>query len=252
MLKSNNDSFLKKNYPLVLIIVGFFLVFFPFGLVGASELGDGAVFLHGLAAVLVVGFVSYYKKRKEYSTKTRKYVKITALAIPLFFAAAVFVGIAMGISSVLFTLSLEPTKHMDTDLVEKRVLDWVNIHRAQNNVSGVNMDTTLNRLAEIRSLEIFHAPHEDREDVSNVDINEIAKREGIECTINGESVSIYDYVLLFPPKSYSDMEKAIDHAMKHMTVEDDYGDIVFSPNATRTGINSFVDGNYLFVVQNFC
>ena len=252
MLKSNNDSFLKKNYPLILIIVGFFLVFFPFELVGASGLGDAAVFLHGLVVVLAAGFLLFYKKRKEYPARTRKFVKIAALGIPAFFAAAVLVGVAMGVSSALFTLSLEPTKYLDTDLVEKKVLDWVNMHRAQNDVGGVNVDAVLNSLAEIRSLQISQTPHEDMENASNVDINEIAKMEGIECIIHDESVNIYDYVLLFPPESYSDIEKAVDHALTYLTVEDDYIDVVFSPNATRTGINSFVDGEYLFVVQNFC
>lgn len=243
---------MKKNYPLVLIVVGFFLVFFPFGLIGASQLGDMSVFLYGLSAVLVVGFVSYYKKRNEYSMRTRKVIKLVALAIPLFFVAAVFVGIAMGVSSAFFTLSLEPTKYMDTDLLEKRTLDWVNIHRVQNNVAGVNLDATLNSLAEIRSLEILQASPEDREYISDIGINEIAKREGIECMINGESVNIYDYVLLFSPKSYPDIERTVDHAMTYLTNEEEFQNIVFAPNATKTGISSFVTGNDLFVVQNFC
>ena len=252
MLKKHNESFLQKNYPLILIAIGFFLVFFPFDLVGASQLGNMSIFLYGLSAVLVVGFVSYYRKRNEYSLKTRKIVKIAALAIPLFFVASVFVGVAMGISSAFFMLSLEPTKYMDTDLVEKRTLDWVNMHRAQNNVGGVNLDATLNSLAEIRSLEISQAFPEDRELVSEIDINEIAKREGIDCMIDGESANIYDYVLLVPPKSYPDIERTVDYVMTYLTNEDEFKSIVFAPNATKTGINSFVSDNDLIVVQNFC
>jgi len=253
VLKSYNESFLKKNYPLVLIVVGFFLVFFPFDVVGANQiLGDMTVFLYGLSAVLIVGFVSYYKKRNEYSMKTRKIVKIAALAIPLFFVAAVFVGVAMGVSNAFFTMSLEPTKHIDTDLLEQRVLDWVNTHRVQNSAGGVNLDATLNSLAEIRSLEILQASPENRENISNIDINEIAKREGIECIINGESTNIYDYVLLFPPKSYPDIEKTVDHAMTYLINEEEFRNIVFASNATKTGTDSFVTGDDLLVVQNFC
>jgi len=252
VLKNDNDSFLRKNYPFVLIVVGFFLVFFPFDLIGASALGDLSVFLYGFTAVLVMGFVSYYKKRKEYALKTRKIVKISALTIPLFFVAAVLAGAAMGVGSAFFTLSLEPTKNFDTDLIEKRVLDWVNTQRVQNNVSGVNLDVTLNSLAEIRSLEMIRTSPEDGESISNININEIAKRDGIKCMINGISANIHDYVLLFPPKSYLDMEKTVDHTMTYLINEEEFQNIVFASNATRTGIDSFVVGDDLFVVQTFC
>jgi hypothetical protein len=119
-------------------------------------------------------------------------------------------------------------------------------------VSGVNLDVTLNSLAEIRSLEMIRTSPEDGESISNININEIAKRDGIECVINGISANIHDYVLLFPPKSYSDMEKTVDHTMTYLINEEEFQNIVFASNATRTGIDSFVVGDDLFVVQTFC
>lgn len=95
MLKTSDDNFLKRNYPLVLIAVGFFLVLFPFNLVGADQLGSTSLSLYGLVAVLIVGFVTHYKKRNDYSAKTRKIVKIAALAMPLLLVAAVIFGVVL-------------------------------------------------------------------------------------------------------------------------------------------------------------
>ena len=252
MLKNNNDCFLKKNYPLILIVVGFFLIIFPFDIIGASELGPISFSLYGLSVVLVVGFILFYKKRNEYSAKTRKIVKIAAFAVPLFFVAAIIFGAALGIGSALYKSSLEPTKNLDRDLFEQKILEWVNTHRELNNVGKVNSDSTLNNLAEIRSADLSVGYPEYIEALSDIDINEIAKREGIECIIDGISFPIYDYTILVPPKSYPEMEKVVNLIMAYMVDQEGYENVIFGENITKTGIDSFVVGNDLFVVQNFC
>ena len=252
MLTSSNESFLKKNYPFILIAVGFFFILFPFDLIGVSNLGDMAVVFYGLIAVLPIGFVLYYKKRNQYSLRTRKIIKISALAIPLFFVAAVFIGIAMGVNNAFLIMSLEPTTDFDTDLLETEIIDWVNINRVQNEVGGVNLDESLNDLAEIRSSELIQASAKDRESIAEIDINEISKREGIECVIDGKPSNIYDYVLVMPPKSYPDIKRTVDHIMTELVDNKEFRDIVFLTNATKTGMDSFVAEDNVFVVQNFC
>ena len=252
MLKNNNDSFLKKNYPLILIVVGFFLIFFPFDMIGASDLGPISFSLYGLSVVLIVGFVLFYKKRNEYSAKTRKIVKIAAFAVPLFFVAAIIFGAALGIGSALYKSSLESTENLDRELFEQKIVDWVNTHRDLNGVDKVNLDTTLKNLAEIRSADLTVGYPVYIEALSDIDINEIAKREGIECIIDGASYPIHDYVILVPPKSYSEMEKTVDLIMTYMVEHEEFGDVIFGQNITKTGIATFVAGNDLFVVQNFC
>lgn len=252
MLENNSGGFLKKNYPLVLIAVGFFLVFFPFNLLGSDKLGSMSLALYGLSAVLIMGFVLYYKQRSKYSAKTRKIVKLTALAVPLFFIASVVFGVALGIGNVLYVSSLEPTNNLDRDLFEKEILDWVNTRRDQYGAGNVSLDPTLNNLAEIRSEDLSVAYPVYLEAYSDIDINVIAKREGIKCMVDGKSVPIYDYVILVPPKSYSEIEKVVDLIMTYMVDNEDYGNIIFGTNITKTGIDSFVAGGDLFVVQNFC
>ncbi|MCV0366158.1 MAG: hypothetical protein K5798_02695 [Nitrosopumilus sp.] len=243
---------MKRNYPLVLIAVGFFLVLFPFNLVGADQLGSISLLLHGFVAVLIMGFVLYYKQRSKYSAKTRKIVKLAALAIPLFFVASVIFGIALGIGNILYVSSLEPTKNLDRDLFEKEILDWTNTHRTQYGVGGVVLDPTLNDLAEIRSTNLSVAYPAYIEAYSDIDINVIAEREEIKCIVNGTSVPIHDYTILVPSKSYSEMEKVVDLIMTYMVDDEGYGNIIFGSNITKTGIDTFVVGGDLFVVQNFC
>lgn len=141
---------------------------------------------------------------------------------------------------------------MDMDLFEKKIVDWVNIHRFQNNVGQAILDPVLNNLAEIRSTDLSVAYPVYIEAISDIDINEIAKREGIECIIDGNPAPIYDYVILVPPKSYLEIEKVVDLIMTYMVDHEERGDIIFGPNITKTGIDSFVVGGDLFVVQNFC
>ncbi|MCA9811772.1 MAG: hypothetical protein KC483_02800 [Nitrosarchaeum sp.] len=242
----------KKNCPLVLIAVGFFLVIFPFNLFGTNNLGPMSLALYGLSGVLIIGFVLYYKQRSKYSAKTRKIVKLAALAIPVFFVASVIFGAALGVGIALHSSSLEPTKNLDMDLFEKEIFDWVNFHRDQYGAGRVTLDPTLNNLAEIRSANLSIAYPVYIEAYSDMDINDIAKREGIKCMVDGTSVPIYDYVILVPPKSYSEIEKVVDLIMTYMVDHEGYGNIVFGSNITKTGIDSFVAGGDLFVVQNFC
>lgn len=246
----DGDGFLKKNYPLVIIAVGFFLTLFPFGMIGAEQLKNAFVF-YGFSAVLVAGFVLYYKKRRDYSAKTRKVVKMAAIAIPLFLVAAVIFGAVLGISNALYKSSLEPSKNLDRDLFEQKIVDWVNTHRSHNNMDIVTLDPTLNNLAHIRSMNLLAAYPAYIEASSDIDINKIAKREGIECTTDGKSVPIYDYVILVPPKSYANMDKVVDFIMTY-TVDHGNENLIFRQNVTKTGIDTFVAGSDLFVVQNFC
>ena len=74
--------------------------------------------------------------------------------------------------------------------------------------------------------------------------------QGIKCIIDG-TFPIYDYVILVPLKSYSEMEKIVDLIMTYMVDHEGYGNIIFGQNITKTGIASLAGGD-LFVVQNLC
>lgn len=225
---------------------------FPFNIVGVETLGENTIFLNILFVLPAMGFVFYYRKRQEYSANIKKIVKISVIIIPLIFVGAVFIGIAMGINSVFFPPSYENTKEINTELLEKKVLDWVNTNRYKNKVGGINLDDSLNSLAEIRSEEISQALPEEMESIANVDVNNIAKREGIRCMIDGNSVPIYDYVLQTPHNIYPDIEKLTNFLMTSLASNEEQNEIVFAPNVTKTGIVSFVTEDYLIVIQNFC
>lgn len=201
---------------------------FPLNIVDSNALEENAVFLNGLFAVLAVGLVSYYRKRKEYSVKIRRIVKIGVMIIPLIFVGAVFVGIAMGISGAFFTPSFENTKNINTDLFEKKVLDWVNTSRYKNDTGGVNLDDTLNNLAKIRGAEMAQVLPEEAEAIGNIDANDIAKREGIKCMINGKSANIYDYIIIMPHNSYPDIEKLTNFLMTSLTSDKKQREIIFA------------------------
>ena len=110
----------------------------------------------------------------------------------------------------------------------------------------------VSNLTKIRSTEIIQAPPKEIESIGNIDANIVAKREGIQCIISDKSANIDDYVLFMPHGDYPNIEKLIDFLMTTLTNGEEAKAIVFAPNVTKTGINSFVTKENLVVIQNFC
>ena len=256
MMQSPESSFLKKYYPLILIAIGGFLLLFPFGLINGLE-SLFFVWLIGGLSVLVVGVLLYYKKRTTYSQSLRKKMKIAGIlciviliAIPL---AGVVLGVVVGINNVLYDpSSLPQTEMIDPILFETKIVDWVNVNRAKNNVGGVNLDDKLNRLAEIRSLDISLAPADQAQFISDLDVNEIAIDNNLECVIDSHSTPIHEYSLQYPHTKFRTIEDLADYLMKFLIEQGNEKEKVFASNMTRTGISVSMNDDYLFVVQNFC
>ena len=256
MMHSPNPPFLKKYYPLILIAIGSFLLLFPFGLVSSS---DSLFYVWGIIGfiTLVSGVLSYYKKKATYSSSLRKKMKIAGIlflaslmAIPLI---GVGMGVVVGFSSVFYNSSLHSdTRDIDSVLLQTRVVDWVNTNRAENNVGGVNLNENLNSLSKKRSLDISRAPADKVELISDLDVNEIAKNNSLECIIDGDSFNIHEYTLLIPHSKFRTIEELVDFVMGFLIDQGIEKEKIFASNMTRTGINVSTNNEYLIVVQNFC
>ena len=256
MMQSYNPPFLKKYFPLILLAIGSFLLLFPFGWISGLE---PFFYVWGIAGfiTLVVGVLLYYKKKTTYSPSLRKKMKIVGIIFLASLAAIPLVGVAMGVavglSSVFYNpSSLPDTRDIDPILLKTRVLDWVNTNRVENNVGGVNLNDNLNALSKLRSLDISRAPPDQIESISELDVNEIARKNNLECIIEGDSITIQEYSLLIPHSKFTTIEELVDFAMGFLVDHEDEKEKVFSSNTTRTGISVSMNNEFLIVVQNFC
>ncbi|MCV0431841.1 hypothetical protein [Nitrosopumilus sp.] len=255
MMQSSDSSFSKKYYPLILIAIGSFFLLFPFGLIG----GEFSYYLAGIAGfiVLIIGVFLYYKKRTDYSSNLRKKMKIVGIiflaslvAIPLI---GVSMGVVVGLSNVFYNSSLQDdTRDIDTILLQTRILDWVNTNRVKNNVGGLNFDDTLDSLAKIRSLEMSSVPIDEAQSISDIDVNEIASQNNLECIIDGTYIPIHEYVLAIPHTKFTNIEEFVDFGMGFLIQQENEKEKVFASNMTRTGIGISLNDDYLVIVQTFC
>ena len=243
------------------MIASLCVLFFPFDwIIGDLDWQSFYITVGIAVALLATGAALYFQKRGEYPDKFRAKIKkltiIIGIAIAGIFVAALIVGVALGISSALNALA--PTTHtssIDADLLETRVLDWINKHRVKSDIGGINLDDALVQLAAVRNTEIARAPPDERESVSEKDVTEIAKREGLDCTDgDGNIIPIMEYTMVIPHGEFRKMESFVDYSMKYLTNHEDGRprDMIFASNATRTGVNAIVTDEHLFVTQNFC
>lgn len=255
MMQSSDSSFFKKYHPLILIAIGSFLLLFPFEELG----GEHTFYVVGIIgfAALVLGVVIYYQKRTTYSPSLRKKMKILGIlflasvaAIPLI---GVGMGVAVGLGHVFYDPSdLDDTQDIDSSLLQIRILDWVNTNRAKNDVSGINLDDTLNTLAKLRSNDMANMSLEQVETVSDLDVNLIAKDNNLECIIDNNVMDIEEYVLFIPHSKFRTLEKMVDFVMEYMIEHEPETEMLFDSNFTLTGIHVSKYDDYLVVVQNFC
>lgn len=259
MTKNFTESyFSKKHYPVFLIISGLFVFFFP--LEWLVEGSYAFFYIHlGIAfALLVPGIVLYLKKKKECQDQLRSKIKklaiVVGVTIAVFFLAAVIIGAVLGVSSALNSLAPTiPTSRIDIELLETRVLDWVNQQRAKNAIHGINLDNNLLQLAKIRTLQITEAELNERETIGNANATEIAKNEGLECIDDYDNpIPIMEYVVIMPHGEFREFERFVDFGMQQLVNNDEAREMVFASNVTRTGISAAVTNEHLFIIQNFC
>ena len=255
MMQNTDSSFLKKYFPLVLIAIGSFFLLFPFGWVG----GEYSFYVAGIIgfATLILGVVIYYQKRTTYSPSLRKKMKVLGIlclasvaAVPL---VGVGLGVAVGLGHVFYDPSrLDNTRDIDPVLLQTRILDWVNTNRVKNDVGGLNLDDTLNRLAKLRSTDMANVSIEQAEIISDFDVNLIAKNNNLECIIDNNVVPIHEYVLSIPHSKFNNLENLVDYVMEFLIGHEIEKDKIFDPDLTRTGISVSKNNEFLVVVQNFC
>ena len=255
-MQSQNQisSFLKHYYPVILIAAVSFILFIPFRLFGDSLLSFVLVFALG-SAVLVTGFVLYYKKRTEYSAGLRKIMKVVAILFVAMWVVALLAGAVLGVlfgAGILDPPVRSDTRTVDHDLLQTRVAEWVNTIRVENNVARVALDSGLSSLAEIRSLEISSAPAGEAESISDIDVNEVASQNGLECIIDGNTIPIHEYVLAIPHTKFSTIEQLVDFGMGFLIQQGNEQEKILAANMTRTGIGVSASNDHLFVVQTLC
>lgn len=256
MMKSSDYSFSKRYYPLILIAIGSFLLLFPFGEIG----GEYAFYLAGIIgfATLATGIFAYYRKRTTYSPGLRKKMKILGIVFLASLAAIPLIGVSMGVvvglSNVFYNSSLQgDTRDIDSELLQTRVLDWVNTNRAKNGVGGLNLDDTLSSLAKIRSLEISSVPIDEAQSISDIDVNKIASQNNLECIIDGNSIPIHESALAIPHTEFTTLEELVDFGMMGFLIQqENEKEKIFASNMTITGIGISSSNDHLFVVQTFC
>ena len=255
MMQSSDSSFAKRYYPLILIAIGSFFLLFPFGEIG----GEYAFYLAGIIgfAALIIGVVIYYQKRTTYSLSLRKKMKILGILFLASVAAIPLVGVGMGVAVGLGHVfydpsSLDDTQDIDPILLQTRILDWVNTNRVKSDVSGLNLDDTLNSLSKLRSTDMANESPEQAEIISDLDVNLIAKNNNLECVIDDDVLPIQEYVLFIPHSKFTNIEEFVDFIMGFLIEHETEKKTVFDSDSTLTGISVSMNDEFLVVVQNFC
>ena len=257
MMQSSDSSFAKRYYPLILIAIGSFFLLFPFGEIG----GKYAFYFSGIIgfAALIIGVVIYYQKRTAYSPSLQKKMKILGILFLVSVAALPLIGVGMGIAIGLGQIFFDPsrldyTEDIDSELLETRIIDWVNTNRAKSDVGGLNLDGTLNSLAKLRSTELASVSVEQTEIISDLDVNIIAKDNNLECTIDNDVMEIQEYILFIPHSKFVTIERLVNFVMEFLIEHEPETEtkILFNSDFTLTGIHVSMNDDYLVVVQNFC
>ena len=195
--------------------MGSFFLLFPF------EIGGEYVFyILGIIgfATLIIGVVIYYQKRTTYSPSLRKKMKILGILFLVSVAAIPLVGVGMGAAVGLGHIFYDPsrlnyTEDIDSELLQTRILDWVNTNRVKSNVGGLNLDDALNSLAKLRSIDMANVSLEQAEIISNLDVNLIAKDSDLECVIDNEVMEIQEYALFIPHSKFTTIEELVNFVM---------------------------------------
>jgi hypothetical protein len=257
MMQNSDSSFAKRYYPLILIAIGSFFLLFPFGEIG----GEYAFYIAGIIGftTLIIGVVLYYQKRTTYSPSLRKKMKILGILFLVSVAALPLIGVGMGIAIGLGQIFYDPsrldyTEDIDSELLETRIIDWVNTNRVKNDVSGLNLDDTLNSLAKLRSTDMASVSLEQAEIISDLDVNLIAKDNNLECIIDNDVMEIQEYVLFIPHSKFVTIERLVNFVMEFLIEHEPETEteIFFNSDFTLTGIHVSMNDDYLVVVQNFC
>ena len=254
-MQNSDSSFAKRYYPLILIAIGSFFLLFPFGEIG----GEHAFYLEGIIGftTLIIGVVIYYRKRITYSPSLRKKMKILGILFLVSVAAIPLVGVGMGVAVGLGHIFYDPsrlnyTEDIDSELLQTRILDWVNTNRVKSDVGGLNLDDTLNSLAKLRSTDMANMSLEQAEIISDLDVNLIAKDNNLECIIDNDVMDIQEYVLFIPHSKFTTIEELVNFVMEFLIEHEPETEILFDSNSTLTGINVLKNDDFLVVVQNFC
>ncbi|MCH9659252.1 hypothetical protein K0U27_11315 [archaeon] len=257
MMQNSDSSFAKMYYPLILIAIGSFFLLFPFGEIG----GEYAFYIAGIIGftTLIIGIVLYYQKRTTYSPSLRKKMKILGILLLVSVAAIPLIGVGMGIAIGLGQIFYDPsrldyTEDIDSDLLETRIIDWVNTNRAKGDVGGLNIDDALNSLAKLRSTDMASVSLEQAEFISDLDVNLIAKDNNLECIIGNDVMEIQEYVLFIPHSKFVTIESMVNFVMEFLIEHEPETEteILFNSDFTLTGIHVSMNDDYLMVVQNFC
>lgn len=257
MMQSSDSSFAKMYYPLILIAIGSFFLLFPFEEIG----GEYAFYIAGIIgfATLILGVVIYYQKRITYSPSLRKNMKILGILFLVSVAILPLIGVGMGIAIGLGQIFYDPsrldyTEDIDSELLETRIIDWVNTNRAKSDVRGLNLDDTLNGLAKLRSTDMTSASLEQADIISDLDVNLIAKGNNLECIIDNDVMEIQEYVLFIPHSKFVTIESMVNFVMEFLIEHEPETEteILFNSDFTLTGIHVSMNEDYLVVVHNFC
>ena len=137
---------------------------------------------------------------------------VSVAALPLI---GVGMGIAIGLGQIFYDPSrLDYTEDIDSELLETRILDWVNTNRAKSDVGGLNLDGTLNDLAKLRSTNMANVSLEQAEIISDLDANLIAKDNNLECIIDSNVMEIEEYVLFIPHSKFVTLERLVNFVME--------------------------------------
>lgn len=175
---------------------------------------------------------------------------VSVAALPLI---GVGMGIAIGLGQIFYDPSrLDYTEDIDSELLEIRIIDWVNTNRVKNDVSGLNLDDILNSLAKLRSTDMANVSLEQAEIISDLDVNLITKDNNLECIIDNEIMEIQEYVIFIPHSKFVTIERLVNFVMEFLIEHEPETEILFNSDFTLTGIHVSMNDDYLVVVQNFC
>ena len=175
---------------------------------------------------------------------------VSVAAIPL---VGVGMGVAVGLGQIFYDPNrLNYTEDIDSELLQTRILDWVNTNRVKSDVGGLNLDYALNSLAKLRSTDMANVSYEQAEIISDLDVNLIAKDNNLECIIDNDVMEIQEYVLFIHHSKFTTIEELVNFVMEFLIEHEPETEILFDSSFTLTGINVSKNDDFLVVVQNFC
>jgi hypothetical protein len=183
--------------------------------------------------------------------KTRILIIIASLiAVSLI---GVGMSVAVGLENVFYDSSLlNDSQDIDPVLLQTRVLDWVNTNRLKNDVGGLNLDDTLNDLAKLRSTDMSQIPLDQAALISNLDVNQIARNNNLECIIDDRVMPIHEIALLISHSKFDNLEDMVNYLMGLLIEHEVEKEKLFDSDSTRTGISVSMNNDFLVIVQNFC